>query len=121
MTIITLVCRQRAQIPSAGHVVGLNIGFGSAGRKMSQMGEDQTSDLPDEHDVIIWHLEERDGLDVYRITKGSTVIGEFTGRSISSAVFQTAVDHAEAGRAVWLKDDLALRRLRVRKPDELSL
>lgn len=39
---------------------------------------------PTDDDVIIWHLDEREGLDTYRITKGPTVIGEFTGRSIST-------------------------------------
>ena len=51
--------------------------------------------LPDDDDVIIWQLDERDGLDVYRVTKGDTVLGEFTGRSIGSAVFQRAVEHVE--------------------------
>ena len=46
------------------------------------MAEDPESDLPDDDDVIIWHLPDRDGLDVYRVTKGRTVLGEFTGRSI---------------------------------------
>jgi GNAT superfamily N-acetyltransferase len=73
-------------------------------------------ELPDEHDVIIWHLEDRDDLDVYRVTKGSTVLGEFTGRSIGTAVFQAAVEHAEPGRAVWLKDDLRFRRLNPKSP-----
>ena len=68
-------------------------------------------DVPDDNDVIIWHLEERDGLDVYRVTKGATVLGEFTGRSIGSSVFHKAVEHAEPGRAVWLKDELPFRRL----------
>ena len=36
------------------------------------------ADLPDDDDVVIWHVEERDGLDVYRVTKGPTVIGEYT-------------------------------------------
>jgi hypothetical protein len=73
--------------------------------------EDLESELPDDDDVVIWHLPERDGLDVYRITRGSSVLGEFTGRSISSAVFQAAVEHAVPGRSVWLKDDLRFRRL----------
>ena len=67
--------------------------------------------LPDDDDVIIWQLDERDGLDVYRVTKGEKVLGEFTGRSIGSVAFQTAVEHAEPGRAVWLRDDLWFRRL----------
>ena len=67
--------------------------------------------LPDDDDVIIWQLEEREGLDVYRVTKGDTVLGEFTGRSIGSVVPQRAVEHAEPGRAVWLRDDLWFRRL----------
>jgi hypothetical protein len=73
--------------------------------------EDPESELPDDDDVIIWHLEDRDDLDVYRVTKGSMVVGEFTGRSIGSAVFQAAVEHAEPGRAVWLKDERRFRRL----------
>lgn len=68
-------------------------------------------DRPDDDDVIIWHLEDRDDLDVYRVTKGSTVLGEFTGRSIGSSVFRMAVEHAQPGRAVWLRDDLPFRRL----------
>jgi hypothetical protein len=36
---------------------------------------------PDDDDVVIWYVEERNGLDVYRVTKGPTVIGEYTGRS----------------------------------------
>jgi hypothetical protein len=77
--------------------------------------EDPESELPDGNDVIIWHLEDRDDLDVYRVTKGSTVLGEFTGRSIGSAVFHAAVEHAEPGRAVWLKDDRPFRRLNPEK------
>jgi hypothetical protein len=68
-------------------------------------------ELPDDDDVIIWHLEDMAGLDAYRVTKGSTVLGEFTGRSIGSTVFQAAVEHTEPGRAVWLKDDRQFRRL----------
>jgi hypothetical protein len=75
------------------------------------MVEDPERDLPDDDDVIIWHVQERHGLDVYRVTKGVTILGEFTGRSIGSAVFQKAVAHAEPGRAVWLKDELSFRRL----------
>jgi hypothetical protein len=67
--------------------------------------------LPDDDDVIIWQLEGRNGLDVYRVTKGDKVLGEFSGRSIGSVVFQTAVEHAEPGRVVWLRDDLWFRRL----------
>jgi hypothetical protein len=80
------------------------------------VAEDAESELPDDDDVIIWHLDDRDDLDVYRVTKGSTVLGEFTGRSIGSTVFQTAVEHAQAGRAVWLKDDRPFRRLHPRRP-----
>jgi hypothetical protein len=68
-------------------------------------------DLPHDEDVVITHIQERDGLDVYRVTKGGTLIGEYTGRSISATVFRAALEHAEPGRAVWLKDDLRLRRL----------
>lgn len=81
------------------------------------MVEDLERDLPDDDDVIIWHLPERDGLDVYRVTKGATIVGEFTGRSIGSSVFQTAVERAEPGRVVWLKDELSCRRL---KPPDAS-
>ena len=75
------------------------------------MLDDQTSELPDDDDVIIWHLPDRDDLDAYRVTRGKTVLGEFTGRSIGSAVFQAAAEHAQPGRAVWLKDDRQFRRL----------
>lgn len=75
------------------------------------MSEDRDRELPDEHDVIIWHLDDRNDLDVFRVTKGATVLGEFTGRSIGSTVFRAAVEHAEPGRAVWLKDDRPFRRL----------
>jgi hypothetical protein len=68
-------------------------------------------DVPDDYDVVIWHLQERDALDVYRVTKGLIVLGEFTGRSVSASVFQVAVRHTEPGRVVWLKDELGLRRL----------
>ena len=67
--------------------------------------------LPDDDDVIIWQLEERNGLDVYQVTKGDKLLGEFTGRSIGSVVFQKAVEHVEPGRVVWLRDDLWFRRL----------
>lgn len=84
------------------------------------MPEAPDTHTPDEHDVIIWQLEERDGLDVYRVTKGSTVIGEFTGRSIGSSVFQAALEHVERGRAVWLKDDRPFRRLNPQVPEKPS-
>jgi hypothetical protein len=80
------------------------------------MAEDPDVELPDENDVIIWQLQDRDGLDVYRVTKGSTILGEFTGRSIGSTVFQAALDHAEPGRAVWLKDERRFRRLNPKAP-----
>jgi len=73
--------------------------------------EDSPSDQPDDADVVIWHLPDRDDLDVYRVTKGSTVIGEFTGRSVGARVFHAAVEQLEPGRVVWLKDELGLRRL----------
>jgi hypothetical protein len=72
---------------------------------------DPEREIPDDDDVIIWHLGEREGLDAYRVTKGSRVIGEFTGRSIGSTVLQAAVEQAEPGRAVWLKDEYRFRRL----------
>ena len=75
------------------------------------MSEDPESELPDNDDVIIWHLQDREGLDVYRVTKGSTLLGEFTGRSIGSVVFRAAVEHSEPGHAVWLKDERRFRRL----------
>jgi hypothetical protein len=78
--------------------------------------EDPASELPGDDDVIIWHLPDRDDLDVYRVTKGSMVVGEFTGRSIGSAVFQAAVEHAEPGHAVWLKDERRFRRLNPTDP-----
>jgi hypothetical protein len=80
------------------------------------VSEDPETELPDDEDVIIWHLQDRDDLDVYRVTKGSTVLGEFTGRSIGSAVFHAAVEHTEPGRAVWLKDERPFRRLNPRNP-----
>jgi hypothetical protein len=61
--------------------------------------------------MIMWHLPEHGELDVYRITRGSTLPGEYTGRSIGWAVFHAAVEHAEPARAVWLKDDRPFRRL----------
>jgi hypothetical protein len=73
-------------------------------------------ELPDDNDVIIWYLEERDDMDVYRVTKGTRVLGEFTGRSIGSQVFHSAVEHVEPGRAVWLKDELRFRRLNPSEP-----
>ena len=75
------------------------------------MSEDLESELPGDDDVVIWHLLDQDDLDAYRVTKGSTVLGEFTGRSIGSAVFHAALEHAEPGRAVWLKDERRFRRL----------
>ena len=60
------------------------------------------SEQPVDDDVVIWHLPDRDGLDVYRVTKGSRVIGEFTGRSVGPVVLQAAIEQAEPGRAVWL-------------------
>jgi hypothetical protein len=42
-----------------------------------QLAEDPESELPEDDDVIIWHLEDRDDLDAYRVTKGSTALGEF--------------------------------------------
>ena len=80
------------------------------------MAEDPDVELPDENDVIIWQLQDRDGLDVYRVTKGSTILGEFTGRSIGSTVFRAALEHAEPGRAVWLKDERRFRRLNPKAP-----
>ena len=77
--------------------------------------EDPESELPDDGDVIIWHLPDRDDLDVYRVTKGPTVLGEFTGRSIGSTVFQAAVEHAQPDRAVWLKDERQFRRLNAKR------
>jgi hypothetical protein len=82
------------------------------------MAEIPEKEVAGEDDVIIWQLEERDGLDVYRVTKGTSIIGEFTGRSIGSLVFQKANEHAEPGRAVWLKDQLSWRRLKPPDPSE---
>jgi hypothetical protein len=89
------------------------------------MSNDAGSELPDvDDDVIIWHLPDRDDFDVYRVTKGSLDLGEFTGRSVGSTVFQVAVGHAEPGRAVWLKDERGFRRLnpatRPSDPPELT-
>ena len=75
------------------------------------MSEDSTNDSPTANDVVIWYLEERDGLDVYRVTKAAVTVGEFTGRSIGSSVFQAAFEHADTGLAVWLKDERGFRRL----------
>jgi hypothetical protein len=33
------------------------------------VSEDLESELPDDDDVVIWHLQDRDGLEVYRVTK----------------------------------------------------
>ncbi len=76
----------------------------------------EESELPDDGDVIIWHLGERNDMDVYRVTKGTTIVGEFTGRSIGSSVLHAAVEHVEPGRAVWLKDELSVRRLKPSGP-----
>jgi hypothetical protein len=73
--------------------------------------DDPISELPDDDDVIIWHLPDRDDLDAYRVTRGQTVLGEFSGRSIGSTVFHAALEHAQPGRAVWLKDERQFRRL----------
>lgn len=40
------------------------------------------------------------GLDVYRVTKGSLVIGEYAGRRIGSRVFRAALKHTDPGRSV---------------------
>jgi hypothetical protein len=80
------------------------------------VSEDPERELPDNDDVIIWHLQDRDDLDVYRVTRGSTVLGEFTGRSIGSAVFHAAVEHSAPGRAVWLRDERRFRRLNPTDP-----
>jgi hypothetical protein len=61
-------------------------------------------------DVVIWPVQDHE-VDVYRLVRGTTVIGEFTGRSIGSRVFSEAVKHSGPGRAVWLKDELSVRRL----------
>jgi hypothetical protein len=45
------------------------------------------------------------------VTKGELVIGQFTGRSIGSSVFRAALEHANPGRSVWLKDERHFRRL----------
>jgi hypothetical protein len=78
--------------------------------------EDPAVEQPDDDDVVIWHLPERDELDVYRVTKGSKIIGEFTGRSVGSSVFRAAMEQAEPGRAVWLKDERGFRRLSLYAP-----
>ena len=69
------------------------------------------SEQPVDDDVVIWHLPDRDGLDVYRVTKGARVIGEFTGRSVGPGVLQAAIEQAEPGRAVWLNDERGFRRV----------
>jgi hypothetical protein len=68
-------------------------------------------EFPDDDDVIICHLGERDDMDVYRVIKGTTILGEFTGRSIGSSVLHAAIEHVEPGRAVWPRDELSVRRL----------
>ena len=75
------------------------------------VGEAAANTLPDDNDVVIWYVEERDGLDVYRVTKGTSVIGEYTGRSTGASVFRVAVQHTDPGRCVWLKDEQGFRRL----------
>ncbi|MEP6917957.1 MAG: hypothetical protein ABJC89_20085 [Acidobacteriota bacterium] len=82
------------------------------------MEEHPEGELPDEDDVVIWQLPDRNGLDAYRVTKGSQELGEFTGRSIGSTVFHAAVAHAEPGRAVWLHDQRGVRRLNPKGPPE---
>ena len=74
------------------------------------------SEQPDDKDVVIWQLPERENVDVYRVTKGARVIGEFTGRSVSSAVYRAALEEAEPGRAIWLKTDDGIRRLKPYDP-----
>jgi hypothetical protein len=78
--------------------------------------EDPETDRPGDDDVVIWCLPERDDLDVYRVTKGSRVIGEFTGRSIGSGVFRAAIEQVEPGRSVWLKDEFGFRRVKAYDP-----
>ena len=78
--------------------------------------EDLERELPDNDDVVIWHLQEQNGLDVYRVTKGLTVLDNFTGRSIGSSVFQAALEHIEPGHSVWLKDEMGFRRLNAPEP-----
>lgn len=72
---------------------------------------DGSASQPDADDVVIWHLPDLDDLDVYRVTKGARVIGEFTGRSIGARVFRAAVEQTESGRTVWLNDEEGMRRL----------
>jgi hypothetical protein len=86
-------------------------GFGIVHLLDCAVPEATADELPDESDVIIWYVAERDGLDVYRVTKGTLVIGEYTGRSIGSTVFQAALKHTDPGRSVWLKDERQFRRL----------
>lgn len=74
------------------------------------MSHDPQSEGPDDNDVIIWHVDDRD-VDVYRVTKGAAILGEFTGRSIGSTVFHEAFEHTASGRVVRLKDELGVRRL----------
>jgi len=64
------------------------------------MSENPLSDGPDDADVLIWNVQDHD-VDVYRVLRGTTVRGEFSGRSIGSTVFGEAVKHSEpaiAGR-----------------------
>ena len=77
---------------------------------------DPANEQPDDHDVVIWHLPDRDQLDVYCVTKGSKVLGEFTGRSIGSDVFRAAIEQTERGRFVWLRDEHGFRRIYPRDP-----
>ena len=75
------------------------------------MPDNAKTDVPDDNDVVITYMDERDGLDVYRVTKGPTVIGEFIGLGIGSSVLHIAVEHAEPGRSVWVKDEDGVRRV----------
>lgn len=86
--------------------------------RVYSLPEPPDSERPDDDDVIIWHLPDREELDVYRVTKGAVVLGEFTGRSIGSTVFQAAVQHVDPGRAVWLKDDRPFRRVNATLPKD---
>ena len=70
-----------------------------------------SSDRPDASDIVICQLDERDGLDVYRLVRGDTVLGEFTGRGIGAVVLRAAAGHTRPGRSIWLRDELGVRRL----------